>query len=253
MTLYIPAYDVEEQDCLDAVKKIVRAHEKREAPATFFVAGNLLKSHTIEFKAILKGHPLFETALRASSELDRFIESGEANLPAKLRDKIVSGGEYFKEMFSSEAPGFRAQANGDRGLCDNEALLGAIDEAGFGYLSTLPKNPNSTLLRPRTHAEQGFPRLREFPPYKCNRQNVAFSPEGEFEFLYMPIMDRARAENLTHLSFALRSKELNEFDPSIKLPELIFEYALQINMQEGTFADLHREMLRKQHLASGRG
>ena len=284
MTLYIAAYDTETHECLGAVRKIVEMHEKHETPATFFIVAQLLDAQGAEYVAMLKGHPLFEVACHSYSHMvvSDTPEFGKAGPLDRFPHEIVDSKKRIEDAFGCEVIGFRTPVGTNDGLKSAPEALRLVHEAGYGYVSSLAWGPHwslpSLLVRPFTYAEQGYPHLWELPPCgwhenllkgnnKCGPVRILLfppvmpetipdryveTPEEEFAFNNKPFIDRALAENMPQVSLIWHPWSLNMFDPEMRMLDITFKYVRERKPEAGTFADLYRDMLRKQHLAGGR-
>lgn len=284
MTLYMPAYDTESPDCLEGVRKLVRMHEKHEMPATFFLVARLLDAQGAEYKALLKGHPLFEIACHSYSHMivSDTPEFGAAGPLGQFPREIVESKKRIEDAFGCEVLGFRTPVGTDNGLKTAPEALRLVNSAGYGYVSSQLWGPHwslpALLARPFTYAAEGYPHLWEIPACgwhenllkgnnKCGPVRVLLfppampetipdhyieSPEEEFAFNNKPFLDRAMAGNMPQVSFIWHPWSLNLFDPEMRMLDITFKYVRERGLEPGTFADLYRDMLRKQHLAGGR-
>ena len=284
MTLYIAAYDTETPACLEAVRKIVKAHEKHELPATFFIVAQLLDAQGAEYVAMLKGHPLFEIASHSYTHMvvSDTPEFGKAGPLERFPREIVDSKKRLEDAFNCEVIGFRTPVGTVDGLKSAPEALRLVHEAGYKYVSSLDWGPHwslpSLLVRPFTYTEQGYADVWEFPPCgwhenllkgnnKCGPVRVLLfppampetiparyveTPEEEFAFNNKPFIDRAIAERMPQISLIWHPWSLNMFDPAMRMLDMTFDHVKKSKLEVGTFADLLRDMLRKQHLARSR-
>ncbi len=107
---YIAAYDTEADACLEAVRKIVKVHEKFEMPATFFLVARLLDKQGAEYRAILGGNPLFEIASHSYTHmlLRDHGTGGKAGPPEQYEREIVESKKRIEDHFGRPVRGFRA-------------------------------------------------------------------------------------------------------------------------------------------------
>ena len=284
MTLYIAAYDTETPACLEAVRKIVKAHEKHELPATFFIVAQLLDAQSAEYVAMLKGHPLFEIASHSYTHMvvSDTPEFGKAGPLERFPREIVDSKKRLEDAFDCEVTGFRTPVGTVDGLKSAPEALRLVHEAGYKYVSSLAWGPHwslpSLLVRPFTYTEQGYADVWEFPPCgwhenllkgnnKCGPVRILLfppampetiparyveTPEEEFAFNSKPFIDRATAERMPQISLIWHPWSLNTFDPAMRMLDMTFDYVRERKLEVGTFADLLRDMLRKQHLARSR-
>jgi peptidoglycan/xylan/chitin deacetylase (PgdA/CDA1 family) len=282
MTLYIAAYDTETAACLAAVRKIVKVHERFEIPGTFFIVAQLLDAQQAEYVALLKGHPLFEIASHSYTHmvLRDTPEFGQAGPVEQFPHEIVDSKKRIEDAFGCRALGFRAPVSFVDGLKTAPEILRLVSEAGYGYVSSLAWGPSwslpALLVAPFTYAEQGYPKLWEFPPcgwhenlLKGNNQcgpvrillfppympqtipdHYVRTPEEEFAVNNQPFIDKAVADGLPHVSLIWHPWSLDLFDPEMRMVEMTFRYVQDHGIRAGTFADLLGHMTRKQLLAS---
>jgi len=170
MTLYIAAYDTESPACLEAVRRIVRMHEKHAMPATFFIVAQLLDANEAEYVALLKDNPLFEIASHSYTHmvLRDTPEFGKAGPVEQFPREIIESKRRLEDAFEREVIGFRAPVSFVDGMKSAPDALRLLAEAGYRYVSSLAWGPSwslpALLVRPFTYAEEEYPNLWELPP-----------------------------------------------------------------------------------------
>lgn len=270
MTMYIAAYDTESPDCLAGLRRIVEVHEAFEMPATFFLVANLLDKQEAEYKALLRGHPLFEIACHTYSHMP-LVDTpryGLAGPPERYPRELVESKRRIEDVFGREVIGLRPPVSAPMGLTTVPPVLDALVGAGYQYVSSMAWGPDfslpAPLIRPFTYAAQGFPGLWELPPcgwhenlLKGNNNigpvllcmfppdmpetipdGYVESPEEEFAVNNKPFIDRAMREDFPQVSLVWHPWSLNRFDPAMRMLEITFLYVRDRNLLTGTFAGL---------------
>lgn len=273
MTLYIAAYDVEQDSCLDGLERIVELHTEHAMPATFFVVSQLLEKHASIFRSLLDANPLFEIASHTVTHalLREHTLGGPAVPAAQRRTEIIDSKRHLEDFFGQSVRGFRTPYGFEDGLTGAPELLGWVQEAGYQYLSCAAWGPDTSLpapLRePFRHDEDGYADLWEIPPcgwhenllkgnndcgpirvllYPASIPEAQLSkyvetPEEEFA-VHRIFLDRAMASGMGHVSLIWHPWSLHRFDPEMKMLDLTFRYVRDRGMAKGTFADRLRDL-----------
>ena len=105
MTMYIAAYDVEADECLDGVRRIVEVHTKYEMPATFFIVARLLDKQGDEYRRLIGDNPLFEIA---SHTYTHMLLREHRLVTLLLLGSLGGGGGFVDEV---QRHGIRLQGN----------------------------------------------------------------------------------------------------------------------------------------------
>lgn len=276
MTAFIAAYDTEAHGCLDACRKIVKAHRRYKIPATFFIVGKTLEASADEYRRLLDD-PLFEIASHTYSHklLRDHPLGGPGASPADMREEIVRGKEVVERIFPGRrCLGMRTPYGFPDGLRGAPDILRTLHESGHEYVSSVLWGPRFSLPAPltqaSTYAGEGFPGLREFPGHGWH-ENVlkgtgpsgpnllllfplqfpeatpaAFvkTPEEEVRFNNQPFMARAIREKLPYVSLIWHPWSLMKFDPAMEMLERTFRQVAETGVRTMTFEQLHREMPR---------
>ena len=273
MTKYIAAYDTEKAgDCLAACRKIRDVHERFEFPGTFFVVGKRLEEAGADYRDVLGTCPLFELASHTYSH--RMLRDhpfcGPAVTPEERLLEIRRGKELIEATFERPCWGLRPGCGFDEGLRGDAWLVGAVADAGFGYVSSLAWGPETTvpaLLRgPFTYAEEGHPELWEFPGHGWHENLIKAhnltdrpqriiawpapfpeavplrpisTPEEEFA-LNRVFIDRAVEMDLPYVSLIWHPWSLLRFDPDFRMLDLTFSYIRDLGLQPTTFEAVWR-------------
>jgi peptidoglycan/xylan/chitin deacetylase (PgdA/CDA1 family) len=260
--------------CLEAVRKIVRVHERYEMPGTFFLVAQLLDSNEAEFTAILKDHPLFEVGSHSYTHmvLRDTPEFGKAGPVEQFPREIIDSKKRIEGAFQREVVGFRAPVSFVDGLKNAPEVLRLVDAAGYRYVSSLAWGPEwslpALLVRPFTYAEEGYPELWEVPPCgwhenllkgnnRCGPVRIGLfppampetipdhyvqTPEEEFAVNNKPFIDKAIAEDMPQVSLIWHPWSLDMFDPGMRMPDITFRYVRDLGLKTGTFAGLVEAM-----------
>ncbi|MDH5441948.1 MAG: polysaccharide deacetylase family protein [Candidatus Bathyarchaeota archaeon] len=268
MTLYIAAYDTESPRCLAACRKIVEVHRRFDMPATFFLVGKILMANPDDYRELLDD-PLFEIASHTYSHkmLRNHPFCGPAASKQQIQEEIFGGKSVVERVFGRPCLGIRPACGFTNGLRGSEDVLELIHEAGFRYVSSALWGPDFTmpapLNQPFTYSEEGFPDLWELPGHgwhenllkDSNRtpkrillfpplmpetipSHYVKAPEEEFAFNNKPLIDRAIADGLLHVTLVWHPWSLGRFDPEMNMLELAFNYVRSRGMSIGTFSDL---------------
>ena len=272
MTVYIAAYDTESARCIDAVRKIVRAHERHEMPATFFLVARALNEARAEYVALLRDHPLFEIACHSYTHmvLRDTPDFGKAGPLSQFPHEIVASKERIEDVFGCQVIGFRPPVCAVDGLKAAPEALRLLVRAGYGYVSSVAWGPEwslpAWLVRPFTYAEQGYPGLWELPPCgwhenllkgnnKCGPVRIGLfpaympessptdyvqTPEAEFAVNNKLFIDKAMADDMPQVSLIWHPWSLDVFDPEMRMLDMTFRYVRERGLPCGTFADLHQ-------------
>lgn len=272
--LYIAAYDTESPRCLEAVRKIVKIHERYNMPATFFLVTRTVEVEREAYKHLLGDHPLFEIACHSYTHmiLRDTPDFGKAGPLERFPHEIVESKARLEEIFGCRIIGFRPAVCAADGLKAVPEALRLLDQAGYRYVSSLAWGPEwslpALLVRPFTYAEQGYPSLWELPPCgwhenllkgnnKCGPVRIGLfpsampeaiptdyvkTPEEEFAVNNKPFIDKAIAQNMPHISLIWHPWSLDVFDPEMRMLEITFRYIQERNLPAGTFSDLWAEL-----------
>ena len=273
---YVAAYDTESPACLEAVRRIVRMHEKHAAPATFFIVAQLLDANEAEYVALLKDNPLFEIASHSYTHmvLRDTPELGKAGPVEQFPREIVDSKRRIEDAFGREVVGFRAPVSFVDGMKSAPEALRLLAEAKYRYVSSLAWGPSwslpALLVRPFTYAEEGYPDLWEFPPCgwhenllkgnnDCGPVRIGLfppampetippryieTPEEEFAYNNKPFIDKAVVDEMPLVSLIWHPWSLNRFDPDMRMLDMTFRYVRERGLSLGTFADLLEDMNR---------
>lgn len=275
MTTFIPAYDTEQADCLEAVRGIVAVHEQYDMPATFFVVAGLLERQGADYARLFSGHPRFEIASHSYTHMllrDHRV-CGKAGPREQCRREIVASKERIEDVFGRAVYGFRPAVGFSDGLRGAPELLELCREAGYRYTSSLLWGPQDSmpalLERPFTYAAQGYADLWEVPGcgwhenllkpreylnpavlqlYPHPMPEAALvrllqTPEEETA-LNRCFIDRGQKEPGGHVSLIWHPWSLRRFDPELRMLRLTFQYVRERGLQTRTFAE-HVEVLSK--------
>jgi peptidoglycan/xylan/chitin deacetylase (PgdA/CDA1 family) len=268
MASLLLAYDTESDNCLAAIKKIVHVHEKYGVPGTFFLVARLLKAQGHEYKALLKGHPLFEIASHSMTHLllKAHRWCGEAGPAEQFPAEIKGSKEELEDLFECPIKGFRSPVGWPDGLSGERYLLGLVREAGYEYTSSASWGENTTLPAPIrdyfTYTDDGFPELIEFPLHGWH-ENVAkgqtrisldkLQPEGphplpelkltkalktpadEIE-MNRKLMQAGLGMNAPYVTPIWHPWSLDKFDPAMDMVHGVIQAAQELKIKTHTFS-----------------
>ena len=273
MTRYIAAYDTEKAgDCLAACRQICQIHERLAFPATFFITGERLEQEGWQYLAVLgpaaRAHePLFEIASHTYSH--RMLRDhpfcGPAAGPEARLEEIRRGKALIEQMFDRPCWGLRPGCGFVGGLRGDPALVDAVAEAGYGYVSSFLWGPDYTvpalLESSFCYADEGRPDLWELPGHGWHenllkahnltdrpQRIVAWpspfpeavplspitTPEQEFEVNRI-FVDRAIEIGLPYISLIWHPWSLYRFDPEFRMLELTFGYVRERGLEPTTY------------------
>ena len=101
MTRYIAAYDTENlEHGVEAVTRLAELHRRHEAPATFFIVGQLLEREGSQYRALLDD-PLFDIQTHTYSH--QILKDSRPHGPAVSLDEmeveVGEGKRWVEEVF----------------------------------------------------------------------------------------------------------------------------------------------------------
>ena len=268
LTRYIAAYDTENPvECLRACAKIRAVHEKFAFPATFFILGERLEQEGAEYRVVLGNCDLFEIASHTYSHqpLRDHPFCGPAVVPEERVKEVRLGKQWVEDTFSRACVGMRPGCGFADALRGDPWLLGEIQSAGFGYVSSQLWGPETTLPalleRPFAYSDDGFPDLWEMPAHGWHENvlkahNLSTSTQRllawpmpdpdlllpgpihtvEEEFAVNRLfIDRAVRDGLPYVSLIWHPWSLERFDPPLRMLELTFAYVQELGLEVSTF------------------
>jgi peptidoglycan/xylan/chitin deacetylase (PgdA/CDA1 family) len=275
-TVYMAAYDTESENCLDAVRRIVKVHERTAMPATFFVVAGLLDSQEAEYRAMLGNHPLFEIASHgyAHMVLRPHPAGAEAGPKEQWPRELIESKHRLEDAFGRPVDGYRTPWGFAEGLRGAPEILAVCQAAGYRYISSLLWGPAYSLPalieEPFTYAQDGFPALWEIPscgwhenvlkghpvlnarplqlfPHPMPEAMVTDfvkTPEEEFA-MHRRFVDKGLAMSASHVTLVWHPWSLGAFDPEMKMLDRMFKYVRERAMPVCTFADYVAGLNRK--------
>jgi hypothetical protein len=262
--------------CLEACYKIVEVHRRYQIPATFFIVGKALEANPSEFRELLDD-PLFEVASHSYSHklLRDHPICGPAASLEEIHQEIMRGKAVVEEVFQRPCLGLRPGCGFVDGLHGAPYILEIVAEAGYQYVSAQLWGKEYSLPAPLTqshsYAADGFPELWELPGHgwhenllKDNNRiwgmgavrvllfppefpeaipdHILKTPEEEFHYNNRFFIDRALAQNLTHVSLVWHPWSLVRFDPNMHMLELTFDYLQQHGIATYRYLDLYAKV-----------
>jgi len=276
MTAFVAAYDTEKPEaCLESCKRIARVHRDVGAPGTFFIVGKLLEEQGKKFCDLLDEPDLFEIASHTYSHklLRDNAVCGRAVPPEVAHAEIVRSKQLVEEVFERPCLGLRPAVSFETGLSGAPELVEEVANAGYKYVSSRAWGPDCSLPAPLeqayNYADEGHPEIWEFPCHgwhenvlkghnavprrlllwppvypELQQTRLVKTVEQEFE-IHRFFLDRALTDNLEYVSLIWHPWSLMKFDPEMRMPRMVFEYARGQGMELVRFDDLWRR--RAQH------
>jgi len=272
MSAYVAAYDVESPGCLDACRTIVDVHRRYDMPATFFITGVTLEADADEYRRLLDD-PLFEVASHTYSHrllLDHPL-CGEAPPADQVAEEILRSKAVVEDVFQRPCAGLRPAVGFLDGLAGAADVLARVAEAGYRYVSSKAWGPDysmpALLAEPFAYADDGFSDLWELPCHGWHENllkdhnrwgprrltlwpsampeaippDFVKTPEDEFA-VHRVFLDQAVRREATHVSLIWHPWSLAQFDPPMRMLELVFDHVRQSPLQPATFADLRERL-----------
>ncbi len=269
MTKYLAAYDTESIRCIHGVRAIVAQHLKYNAPATFFIVGELLedKRWAEEIKELMDS-PLFEVASHSYTHIivkPHKSFQNEAPEQSFLRDQIVKTNERLKETFGCDIVGFRTPCGFYEGLKGNTEILRELWDSGIRYVSSMLMGRGDTvpalLKQPFYYDSEDILRpLLELPGHDWH-DNVLkgynfcpitwppelpwgypkappSTPQEEFA-VYKKGLDYAVENHLTYYSPIFHPWSVYRFNSDAETIGLLLEYAQSKNMECANFFQMY--------------
>jgi hypothetical protein len=269
-TRFIPAYDTEKAgDCLRACRTIVEVHQRFNVPATFFIVGKRLEDEGSEYRSLLGDCSLFEIASHTYSH--RILREHPWGPPAvggaeRIRE-LTLGKDTVEQVFGRPCLGIRPGYSFVDGLHGDPELVDAVASAGLRYVSSTAWGPDyslpAPLAGPTTYESEGHPDLWELPahgwhenvlkgytfadgPRRLILWPMSFpgaipigpiqTPDEEFA-INRQFIDGAVSLGLSYVSLIWHPWSLGQFDSSMRMLALTFQYVRDIGMDFATYAD----------------
>ncbi len=277
MTMYIAAYDTENDGCIEALPRIVEVHEKYEMPATFFIVARLLDKYGDQCVKLLGKNRLFEIASHTYTHM-LLREHRICGAPGPKHEherEIIGSKKRIEDCFGCAVAGFRTPVAFSDGLRGAPELLRLCSNAGYSYSSSLAWGPGETLpVLPKeafTYAREGYPDLREVPacgwhenllkgnnagqkpmllqlfPHPMPEAAVTRfveTPREEFD-VHRKFIDKAVEMGVGHVSLIWHPWSLHRFDPEMEMLELVFRYVRGLEMPVGSFLEYVETLTKK--------
>jgi len=272
MISYISAYDLESIETpISAVETITNLHKKYDAPATFFIVGQLLEQHPEKYKDILNGE-LFDIESHTYSHklFKDNLTCGKSVSLERIDEEITRANAIIKATFNKKVLGLRTPVGFHRGLQGEKKVLRLLWKNGIrfvsshlmGFFDSVP----SPLTQPYCYEEEGFPELFELPghdwhdnvlkgysqvpvmwppifPWGIPRRTPK-TPQEEFK-VYKASIDYAIKNNLTYYSPIFHPWSIFRFNQKAKTVDLLLDYVRRRKMRMGTYCEMY-ETLKKE-------
>jgi len=184
MPYYVPAYDTEAvypwwehptgsysqvvsyegealRECLAGVRAVAEVHLKLQAPATFFLVGELVRHAAGELRALLD-QPLFDIQCHSYTHATLTEIADDA---AALRHELADSKALIEDTFARPVIGLTTPAAFTRGLLGLKLVLEVVVDAGYRYVRSVGRGPFETVPAPLTqpfwYTDEGYPDLLE--------------------------------------------------------------------------------------------
>jgi peptidoglycan/xylan/chitin deacetylase (PgdA/CDA1 family) len=274
MTRYLAVYDVEwlgdVEYSLRAVEAVALAHRRNDAPATFFICGELLDEAGPRYRDLLAGGA-FEVGSHTYSHYPLKQADGsetEEHL-ARVRDEILRTEDAIRRAFGAGPVGVRGPGGYYRGLQGQKRVLELLWSLGVRTLSTDARGPGETIPAPLTqpywYAQDGFPDMLEVPAHDWHEnvlkghnaapiawppplpwgypRHAPTTPAEEFA-VYRSGVDWAREHDLFFYSPAMHPWSVYRFNAQAKTLDLLLSYVRERKMPMVTVTQLRTEFER---------
>jgi len=245
MTHYVPAYDAEAiypwwevldkpysaelykelvryegpalDECLAGIRAVAEIHIEHNAPATFFLVGELV-AHAAQALREILDHPIFDIQCHSYTHAD-FLEI--ADDAAALTHELTDSKRLIEDTFGRPVIGITTPGAFSDGLRGQPRVLEALWDAGYRFVRSVGKGPFDSLPAPLTqpfwYKEDGYADLLELglhawhdnvltgQPFLCHwpptlpwgyPTHVPETPEQVYE-AYAPGIDYAAQHRLT--------------------------------------------------------
>jgi peptidoglycan/xylan/chitin deacetylase (PgdA/CDA1 family) len=271
MLRYLAVYDVEWLADVDyslrALESVVRAHERYDAPATFYICGQLLEAAGDRYRDLLAGGP-FEVGSHTYSHypLKQFDGGDPDAHVARVREEVERTDELIRRTFARPPVGLRGPGGYYRGLQGQKPVLDLLWNLGVRTLSTDARGPGETIPAPLTppywYADDGFPEMLEVPAHDWhenvlkghNPAPVAWpprvpwgyppreprTPEEEFA-AFRRGLDWAIEHDAYFYSPAMHPWSVYRFNPQARTLDLLFGYLREQGLPFVTVSELRRD------------
>ena len=206
------------EESLAAVRALGAALNDHDAPASFFIVGELLARAGDRYAALLAERPGFDIGNHTFTHMCIVRAEGEQPIE-QFRDELRATGALIRRHFGLDPIGFTAPGCFHNGLRGRAEQLRVLWEEGCRHITTSgraapdePRRGPAPIVNPFWYAEDGFPGLLEEPlsGWHCNllfnsgRQNDGWQPARGFP-------DGAVLDHLPRTveeGFAVRLREL---------------------------------------------
>jgi len=269
MTTYIPAYDLELMETpISALETIVKIHKKYDAPATFFIVGQLIEKDPDKYKVLLDDE-LFDIESHTYSHklLKDNLTCGNGVSLQEIEEEIAKASRLLRATFKREILGLRTPVGFHNGLQGEKRVLHILWENGVRFVSSHLMGPFDTvpspLTQPYCYEEDGFPELLELPghdwhdnvlkgyarvpmvwppifPWAVPR-GIPQTPKEEFE-VYKASIDYAIKHGLTYYSPIFHPWSIYRFNPAAKTIDFLLGYARRKKMQISTYGRMYERL-----------
>ena len=177
-------------ECLKAVEAIHGVLSRNNAPATFFVVGEVLERAGADLGSLLSD-PLFE--IQSHSYTHMHIKDDDPNILSQFENELEKTAQLIHRYFGKPPRGFAAPGGFYRGLRGYQKQLAILKDQGYVYVNTDASGPPEQWMpaqftQPYWYDEEGFPEILEVPVtgWHCNmlfntgHQNDNWKPAAGF-------------------------------------------------------------------------
>lgn len=272
MTNYVAAYDTESLRCINGVRSIVKQHKKHNAPATFFLVGELLEHKEIahELRELLDD-PLFEVGSHTQThELVKVHKAYNNGAPgfAMLIEQITKSISIIENTFGKPVVGFRTPCGFYDGIKGEAALLRLLWDNGIRYVSSKLMGRGDTvpseLSEPYWYEEDILRPILELPGHDWHDnvlkgynfcptawppslpwgypERPPQTPEEEAS-IYFKGIDYAVEHSYTYYSPVLHPWSVYRFNKDAETIGLLLEHAAEKRMKPMNFGMQYRQFV----------
>jgi peptidoglycan/xylan/chitin deacetylase (PgdA/CDA1 family) len=151
------------RECIDGVRAVAEVHLRHQAPASFYLVGELVKAAANELREILSD-PLLDVE---SHTLTHPGLSGIRADGAALRREVVDSKRLIEDTFGKSVLGLTAPGGHVFGFEGEGQILDVVWEAGYRFVRAAAAGPGGSvpapLHQPFWYTRDGYPDLLEMP------------------------------------------------------------------------------------------
>ena len=193
---------------------------------------------------------------------------GDAVEKSEIIEEIRRGKELIEAVFDKRCFGLRPGCGFAQGLTGDRWLVGEVADAGYTYVSSQLWGPELTmpalLVPPYTYAGEGHPSLWELPAHGWHENllkahNLTDRPQriiawpfpmpeamvpgpiskpAEEFAIHRVFLDTAVEMDLPYVSLIWHPWSLYQFDPEMRMLELVFTHVQKLGLEGTTFGSV---------------